>query len=300
MPRKLPEAIRRLYPFTGKYFSHKTGKRSLNLHYLDEGAGEGEVVLMLHGNPSWSFLYREVVASLRDDFRCIVPDHLGCGLSDQPDVPGLYDLRQHTERLVALIEHLGIKKFHLIVHDWGGAIGFGLARRMPERIGKIIVMNTAAFRSNSIPRRIAVCRWPLIGAILTRGLNGFVRAAEYMTTVNPLSERIRMAYRWPHQSWATRVSVWRFVRDIPLEKKHPSRGEIRATEEGLAQFASHPILLCWGMQDWCFHGGFLKEFQRHFPKATTLSYPDAGHWLLEDKGAVIVPRIRAFLQSDLT
>ena len=130
-----------LYPFQSRFFEHL----GLRLHYLDEGAGDP--VVMLHGNPTWSFYYRRLVEALRTSHRVIAPDHIGCGLSDKPD-DGHYDytLARRVEDLDALLEWLGVEKnVTLVLHDWGGMIGMTWACRHPERIARIVVLNTAAF-----------------------------------------------------------------------------------------------------------------------------------------------------------
>ena len=121
----LPGDVRQLYPFDGRLYLLTNGHC---LHYLDEGAGPP--VLMLHGNPTWSFYYRDLVLGLRDHFRCIVPDHLGCGLSDKPQ-DFSYRLEDHIRHVEELVEHLQLERVHLVVHDWGGAIGMGFATRQP-------------------------------------------------------------------------------------------------------------------------------------------------------------------------
>src|SRR5262249_37712127 len=122
------------------YFSRPPGR----MHYLDEGSGEP--VVMLHGNPTWSFYYRNLILSLRDSYRCVVPDHLGCGLSDKPSEAAYdYSLKSRIDDLEALLNHLGVDKITLVLHDWGGMIGMGFAARQPDRIRRLIVSNTAAF-----------------------------------------------------------------------------------------------------------------------------------------------------------
>ena len=165
---ELPDWLRRLYPFEPKVFACGP----FRLSYLDEGPRSEEAVLLLHGNPTWSFYYREVVRMMpAAGLRCVAPDHMGMGLSDKPqDYP--YRLETHIENLSALVKSLGLKRVHLVVHDWGGAIGFGWAARHPEIIGRIVILNTAAFPSQRMPLRIRLCRAPLVGEALVRGLNG--------------------------------------------------------------------------------------------------------------------------------
>ena len=127
-----------LYPWTPKQFKLADGH---TMSYLDEGPQDGEVLLMCHGNPTWSFYYREVVKRFSSRYRCIVPDHMGSGLSDKPqDYP--YTLGQHIDNLEALTKHLGLTRVNMVIHDWGGAIGMGWAVRDPSRLLRVAVLNT--------------------------------------------------------------------------------------------------------------------------------------------------------------
>jgi cis-3-alkyl-4-acyloxetan-2-one decarboxylase len=281
-----------LYPFKSNFLD----LGSLKYHYLDEGSRDAHPVVMLHGNPTWSFYYRNVVLGLRDQFRCIVPDHIGCGLSDKPqDYP--YTLKQHIENAEGLLNRLEVKSASLIVHDWGGAIGMGVAARKPERIRKLVILNTAAFQSPRIPLRINICKIPGFGAIAIRGLNGFAGAAIYMA-VNHRERMTREVVRgllYPYRSWHDRIANLRFVQDIPMSPKHPTWQTLKDVETGLAHFKSNPMLICWGMKDWCFDESFLKTWIEKFPSATVERYDDAGHYVLEDAHERIVPRVRDFL-----
>lgn len=276
-----------LYPFTPQRFDLGKGH---TMSYLDEG--QGPVIVMLHGNPTWSFFYRNLVLQLRDRYRLIVPDHLGCGLSDKPqDYP--YRLADHIANLERLIDHLGITKHALMVHDWGGAIGYGYAGRHPERIAAQIIMNTAAFRSTEIPKRISLCRVPRLGALLVRGLNAFAGAAVWMAVTKRLPAKVRQGFLAPYDSWANRVAVLRFVEDIPLTPEHPSWETLLVVEGGLEQFRDLPTLILWGGKDFCFTESFYKEWQRRFPGARSIYLESAGHYLLEDAGA----EVKQFLEG---
>ena len=283
------EALRAEYPFAPHFHEPQPGVR---MHYVDEG--QGMPVVMLHGNPTWSFMYRKVVRALAPQFRCIAPDHVGCGLSSKPQDYS-YRLATHIANLRSLIDGLGIGRFHLIVHDWGGAIGMGVATAMPERLGKLVVMNTAAFRSLHIPKRIAVCKVPGIGALLIRGMNAFAGGAAVMAKANPLPPQVRAGFLWPYRDWHDRVANLRFVQDIPLHPAHPSYRTLEGIEARLPLLAQKEMLLCWGMRDWCFDSRFLAEWRRRFPQARAHEFPDAAHYLLEDAGERIIPLIRDFL-----
>jgi cis-3-alkyl-4-acyloxetan-2-one decarboxylase len=159
-------------------------------------------------------------------------------------------------------------------------------------------MNTAAFRSNQIPLRIAVCGIPILGAIAVRGFNGFSRAALTMAVSRqPLSKAAKRGLLAPYDSWANRVAVLRFIQDIPLQPLHPSYAKLVQVEEGLSQFVDRPMLLLWGAKDWCFTLDFLNEFQHRFPQAESHVIADAGHYVFEDAPDEVVEYVRRFLDK---
>ena len=277
------------YPFTPKNVMVTDGHR---ISCIDEG--QGRVIVFLHGNPSWSYLYRNLVTSLKSSCRCIAPDHLGCGLSDKPQgYP--YRLADHIDNLEQVLDQLEVRTCVLVMHDWGGAIGMGWAGRHPDRVAGLVGMNTAAFRSKLIPRRIAVCRWPIVGPLLVRGMNGFAGAAVHMAVKRKMAPEVAKGFLYPYDSWANRVAVLRFVQDIPLDADHPSWSELVRVEQGLELLQEKPMLLCWGGGDFCFHEVFYREWQRRFPRAECHYYPEAGHYLLEDVFDAVREKIEAFL-----
>lgn len=280
------------YPFA----SHYLNGDGVRMHYIDEGAGE--TLLCVHGNPTWSFAWRNFVKQLSPRYRVIAVDHVGCGFSDKPqDYP--YTLAQHITNLKRLITTLDLQQITLIAHDWGGAIGMGAAGELPDRFSRFVLSNTAAFRSRRIPYRIAVCRWPLLGPLGVRGLNLFSRAALTMAVNHPerMTRAIQAGYVAPYNNWANRVAVQRFVQDIPLSPSHPSYATLTRVEEGLAQFRRHPMLLAWGERDWCFTPKFRAEFQERFPQAEVFPIPDAGHYVFEDAPERLIPRVELFLKQ---
>lgn len=278
------------YPFESQWIDIR-GNR---MHYIDEG--QGDVLLCLHGNPTWSFAWRRIIRDFSPTHRVIALDHIGCGMSDKPeDYP--YTLERRISDVCRFIELLGLKKITLVAHDWGGAIGMGAAGRIPERFSRFILMNTGAFHSKEIPFRIAVCRIPILGAIGVRGLNLFSSMALKMAVAkqDSLTQAARAGYLAPYDSWATRLAVHEFVKDIPLRPSHPSYATLTEVEQGLSRFRKSPMLLIWGERDWCFTTNFLREFQRRFPEAETLSLPEAGHYVFEEAPAEITARMRKFL-----
>jgi len=292
-PPQLPDWLQRQYPFTPGSFTTPGGAR---MSYLDEGPRRDEAVLLLHGNPTWSFYYRNLVRELSAaGLRCIAPDHIGMGLSEKP--PGYdYTLATRIADIEALVASLGLKRVHLVVHDWGGAIGFGFAARQPALIGRLVILNTAAFASPAIPARIALCRWPVFGPLLVRGLNGFAGPATFMAMHRrKLSEEERRGYLFPYDSWAARVAVDAFVRDIPLSPSHQSWTTLATVEAGLAQFRQNPALLVWGGRDFCFNDSFLARWREIFPAARCERIADAGHYVLEDAAPEVIALFRAHL-----
>jgi haloalkane dehalogenase len=187
---------------------------------------------------------------------------------------------------------------HLVVHDWGGAIGFGWAVRHPDKVGRIVILNTAAFPSPQMPLRIRLCQTPLVGEWLMRGLNGFVGAATWMAVnCRPLAADVKRGYLFPYDSWANRIGVARFVADIPMRAGHPSRALLEETYRGLNQFIKNPVMIAWGGADFCFNDWSFTRWQKILPRAAVHYFSDAGHYVLEDAGEVIVPEIVAFLDS---
>lgn len=285
---------RDLYPFESNFLDLDGAK----LHFVDEGPKDAPVLLFVHGNPTWSFYWRELILAFRGEFRCVAIDHIGCGLSDKPeDYP--YTLARRIEDLESLAEHLSLDRITMVVHDWGGAIGMGFATRHPEKIERNIVFNTAAFRSSSMPFSIALCRVPGFGPLAVRGLNAFARVAQFRAIydrsnlIPPVSD----GYLAPYDSWENRVAIQRFVEDIPMSESHPSYTTLLEVENGLERLLDKPMLIVWGDDDFCFHPEFRKEWERRFPAAEVHALKDAGHYVVEDATDKIVQWMKTFLSS---
>jgi cis-3-alkyl-4-acyloxetan-2-one decarboxylase len=290
---QIPDWLRELYPFTPQTVKTPSGAR---MSFLDEGPRSDEAVLMLHGNPTWSFYYRGLVQELAGGMRCVVPDHIGMGLSEKPEnYP--YTLATRIADVEALVAHLRLQRVHLVVHDWGGAIGFGFAARHPEIVGRIVILNTAAFESPHIPTSILLCKAPVIGPLIVRGGNGFAWPATWMAMHRRRLSRLEKdALLFPYDSWANRVAVSAFVRDIPLDVMHPSWTTLKAVEEGLSLFRDSPVLILWGGQDFCFNDFFLARWRELLPQAQVHRFADAGHYVLLDAREEVLPRVAAHLQ----
>jgi haloalkane dehalogenase len=288
-----------LYPFK----SHWLDLSGIRMHFLDEGPRDAPVVLMLHGNPTWSFYYRNLVLALRDRYRCIVPDHIGCGLSDKPaDEHYPYTLARRISDLGALMDHIRpATKVHLIVHDWGGMIGFGWAVERPASIGMMIIGNTAAFplpAEKKLPAALWLVRNTKLGALLVQGLNAFSGMAAREAFKKPFSAEVRKAYTGPYDTWDNRIATLRFVQDIPLTPDDPGYEIVHETEKRLPQLAGNPCLIAWGGKDFVFDRHFLKQWKRIFPQASVLEHPDCGHYIFEDGGPLLVQAISDFMDKN--
>ncbi len=254
-------------------------------HYLDESpsdAPDAPTLLFVHGNPTWSFHWRRLIQAHRGQFRCVAPDHLGCGLSDLQPHP--LRLADHIDNLVRLIETLDLRRVTLVVQDWGGAIGLGALLQTTDRFERIALYNTGAFPPWFIPWRIRVCRWPLFGRLALQGANGFSRAALRMTLNRSrrLDPQVEQAYLAPYHDWQSREAVYQFVQDIPLSDRHPTWQTLHEIEQGLPSLSALPQHLVWGMRDWCFTPECLDKFCEYWPSAEVHRLADVGHWVVED------------------
>ena len=289
--------FRHLYPFQ----SHFITIEGMNLHYLDEGLGEP--LVMVHGNPTWSFYYRNLVQGLSPDFRTIVPDHIGCGLSDKP-AESDYNFRLATRirDLEILLDYLHLSQpITLVMHDWGGAIGLGYALRHPDRISRIILMNTAAFllpAGKKLPLRLQLLRrFLFFSRMAFLGGNLFVRAALFMAPHARLRRDVCKGLSAPYNSWNNRLATFKFVEDIPLVPSDPSYALVQWMDHNLHRLSSIPKLICWGMHDFVFDQAYLKEWQQRFPDARIRTFPSAGHYLLEDAPSPVLKEILNFLKN---
>ena len=268
------------------------------LRYAYVDVGQGETLLAVHGNPTWSFYWRQLLRGLAPAHRFVAVDHIGCGRSDKPrDYP--YRLARHAENLSRFVEQLDLRGVTLLGHDWGGAIGIGAALAHPERFARFVMFNTAAFRSRRMPWRIRACRVPVVGRLAVQGLNGFARAALRMAVCNRqrMTPAVRAGLLAPYDSWHNRQAIYRFVEDIPMSPRHPSYGTLQSIEQRLHELAGRPWMFVWGMRDWCFTPEFLERFLTDFPNAEVHRMADAGHYVVEDAHERIVPLVERFVAN---
>ncbi len=285
------------YDFEGHTLNHG----GYSQHYLDEGSLDADPVVMVHGNPTWSFYYRHLVRALRDDYRVIVPDHVGCGRSETPPRTVYdYSLKSRVDDLERLLDGIDAnRRVTLVLHDWGGMIGMAWAARHPDAVARLVLLNTAAFplpREKTLPWQIKWCRTPLLGPLLVQGLNMFCRGAMWTCTTKSLPSDVKRMYLQPYSSWRERLAVLEFVRTIPLRPTAPGWDIVTDTANSLFHFAHLPIVICWGEKDFVFDGHFRKEWEARYPRAEMHRLANAGHFVLEDAREHVVDTVTNFLR----
>ena len=287
------------YPFQSRWIDIG-GRR---MHYVDEGPAldqlpSVETLLFVHGNPTWSYHWRNLILAFRNRYRCVAIDHLGCGLSDKGGPP--LRLKDHINHLSQCIDQINAGAITLVAQDWGGAIGLGTMLRRPDQLKRIVLFNTGAFPPPSIPWRIQICRTPLIGRWAVQGMNLFARTALHMALScrKRLEREVAAAYLTPYNSWRTRQAIYDFVADIPASPNHPTWSTLAEIEAGLPSLSIRPACLIWGMQDWCFTPSCLDRFVNIWPEAVVHRLGDAGHWVVEDAPEQALQLVQEFLDND--
>jgi haloalkane dehalogenase len=263
------------------------------MHYIDEGTGRP--ILILHGNPTWSFYYRDLVRDLRNQYRCIVPDHIGCGLSDKPG-DWSYRITDHVGNILELVDHLDLGDVTLVVHDWGGPIGFLASTRKPAKFSRFVTFNTGA-TVLALPLALKLLQRSALGAAVIQHLNGMVRAGLMATRLNGhrMDAAIRKGYLLPYDTPSHRLAILRFVQEIPLEPSHPNRALLDSMAMSSALLRDRPHLVVWGMRDPVFGRPYLDDWRQRFPGAEVHRIEEAGHWVVEEAAPRILPLMRAFL-----
>ncbi|MGM0643003.1 MAG: alpha/beta fold hydrolase [Thermodesulfobacteriota bacterium] len=291
------DGFRDIYPFQSNY----TSIQGLDMHYVDQG--KGEPVIMVHGNPTWSFYFRRIIADLSDGYRAIAPDHIGCGLSDKPgDKEYPYTLERRVADLDRFISRVAPEeKISFVLHDWGGMIGLAWILDNPDRIKKVVITNTSGFflpenKSFPLPLRF-IKHCPLIATPLVLGLNIFSRGAVHTAAKTRLHPKVRKGLTAPYNSRRNRIATLRFVQDIPLSKKDPSYRIVEKVEKRLHLLNDLPILILWGRKDFVFDMHFFREWQRRLPEARMHVFENAGHYLFEDRPDETSGLIREFLDN---
>jgi cis-3-alkyl-4-acyloxetan-2-one decarboxylase len=281
------------YPFTPRFFD----AWNFTMHYADEG--EGEPVILLHGDPTWGYLWRKFIPALSKERRVIVPDQMGMGKSGTPGKPYPYLLRHHIANLEALITSLGLSYITLIIHDWGGPVGLGFAVRHPELIKRIVLTNTWAFArwpGAPFPRLIEMIRSPR-GESFVLDKNGYVQRAMSGTVNYPekITKEVMDAYLAPFPTPESRRALLCWSRDITVNENDPSWEEMKHIEENLSLFSEIPVLVVWGMLDPVLPLSVLEMWKRVYPHADVREIPDASHFLQEDAPDEVIEAIERFL-----
>ena len=282
---------------TWPYEPHFYEQDGVRLHYVDEG--QGEPIVMLHGNPTWGYLYRNFIPALSKTNRCIVPDEMGFGKSDKPlDKP--YTLDRHIENFSALVEELDLSDITLVMQDWGGPIGLGFAVEQPERVKRLVILNTWAFR---IPEGAALAplldlfRQPHVGEAMVQGLNLFVEG--FLPAGIHHKERINEimpAYRAPFPDWNSRIGTLAYPRDIPVGDDHPSTPAMGNIQDNLGKL-NVPTTIIWGMLDPAIPPPLINTWTGVYPHAEVHRIDTASHFLQEDEPEQIVSHIQDFLKA---
>jgi haloalkane dehalogenase len=298
------------WPYDPQWFDTPDGR----MHYVDEGPRAGRPVVLVHGNPTWGYLYRNFIPPLVEaGHRVIVPDHLGFGRSDKRNDPELYRVPRHAERLEALLESLDLRGATVVPQDWGGPIGLYWATRHPERVDGLFILNTYAHGWKPealppgkdkvpLPLPLHLFRTPLVGELLVKGLDAFKRGFLFGQGVvhrERLTPVVKRAYKDVHQGWSERTAILVFPREIPRTGEGPVVAMNAETEAGLERhFRTKPVEIMWAMKDVAFLPAYLDTlWLKTFPDAKAAKLEDAGHYLQEDAYERIVPELVRFVND---
>jgi pimeloyl-ACP methyl ester carboxylesterase len=245
------------WPYEPKWFQTDDGA----MHYIDEGPKDAPPVVLVHGNPTWGYLYRHFIPPLLEaGYRVIVPDHLGFGRSEKPNDPELYHVDRQAERFEVFMESLELEDVTLVPQDWGGPIGLSWAGHHPERVAGLFILNTFAHKplvDFQPPLAVRLFRTPGVGELLVKGLHIFVRGFLFgQGTGTRLSKLTRRAYLAPHPTWSSRTGVLVFPRDIPVTVDAPLTPFLEKVELGMESLRERPVFLAWGNEGSNLHPGF--------------------------------------------
>jgi haloalkane dehalogenase len=269
----------------------------IRLHYVDEGPPDAPPLLFVHGNPTWSYLWRRPIAELSSrGHRCVAFDHMGFGRSDKPPQLSAYSLERHIGNAIALIDALDLSNVTLVGHDWGGPIGLGALLERRDRLRAVVLMNTWAWELPSfLPPFLREFRTEGLGEILALGGNLFVESIPGGMRRRDADPLMMEAYRAPFPDYWSRAGTLAFQREIPLTERDRSAPLMASIHERLPDL-SLPVLLVWGMRDPVFQPVFLEQWRELFPKAETVELDDASHFLVEDSPDAVTDAIAGFLR----
>ena len=273
------------FPFEARYLN----VGDVRLHYVDEGPRDAQPLLFVHGNPTWSYLWRRPLAELPPQGRrCVAFDHMGFGRSDKPTHLGRYTLQTHIDNALALIDELDLRDVVLVAHDWGGPIGLGAMLERADRLAGLVLLNTWAWELPSfLPPFVREFRTEGLGEILALGGNLFVESIPGGMAHRDTDPVMMDAYRAPFPNYWSRVGALAFQRDIPLTERDRSAALMGTIHEGLLTL-DVPVTLVWGMRDRVFQPVFLDQWRELFPHANVVELRDAAHFVPEDRPDALV------------
>lgn len=273
-----------LFPVTHRFLDLDRAR----IHYVDEGSGE--TILLLHGNPTWSFLYRKIIAGLKDEFRCVALDFPGYGMSTAP-AGYRFTPREHSSMLERFVHKLGLSDLTLMVQDWGGPVGLGLAGRHPELVRRLIIGNTFAWPLTGElgARLFSAALGGSIGRVLNRRFNLVPRVFFARGLAQPVPSDVLDLYFAPWRDPARRAPA-----AIAPRQLIAAAGYLTEVEASLPRLAGRPALIVWGAKDFAFRAAERERFEVAFPDHRTILFPDASHFLQEDVGDRIAEAFKAF------
>jgi pimeloyl-ACP methyl ester carboxylesterase len=273
------------FPFEARYIE----AGDVRLHYVDEGPRDAAPLLFVHGNPTWSYLWRRPIAELSaDGRRCVAVDHMGFGRSGKPPQLARYTLQVHVENTLAIIDELDLREVTLVAHDWGGPIGLGAMLERRDRLRAAVLMNTWAWELPSfVPSFIREFRTEGLGEILVLGGNLFVESIPGGMARRDTDPMMMEAYRAPFPDYWSRLAMLAAQRDIPFTERDRSAALMGAIHERLQEL-DLPLTLLWGMRDPVFQPVFLDQWREIYPEARVVELRDAAHFVPEDRPDAII------------
>jgi haloalkane dehalogenase len=275
------------YPFAPRYVEQD----GLRVHYVDEGSGPP--VLLLHGEPTWSYLYRRVIPELTPTCRAIAPDYLGFGRSDKPLRLEDYSYDLHAGTIRRLVEELDLRELTVVVQDWGGPIGLRLAVEQPERVARLVIMNTGV-DAGSAPSD----EWLRFRAFVRRhGADLLPERLVRLSCVRPLADEVEAAYGAPWPTPESKAGVLAFPELVPTEPDHPSAAAMLRVRDALTRW-ERPALVLFSDSDPIFSPRHAEQLARLIPGAGEPEIvANAGHFLQEDAGEEVGRRIARFVDE---
>lgn len=287
------------FPYDNNFVETPMG----SMHFVDEG--QGQPILMLHGNPTWSYLYRKFIAALAPTHRVVVPDHIGFGLSDKPPSEADYSIDAHIRNLEVLVSTLDLKDITLVMQDWGGPIGLGMAARHPDRVSRLVIFNTFGFyppaddmdpENMKLPLPLRLMRTNGVGDFLVRRAGFFERVAMPTAVGDSVAyKKVRHAYTGVFESREDRAGVMAFPRLIPTNTAHPTAKILMYETSPFLDAFDGPARIFWGVKDPFFPIEALHAWQKRLPQATVTELDNARHYIQEDEPDLLIDGLRSFL-----